>query len=48
VTNDRNIAVIGSYMASSFATPGGNSGGAILAGEALESHHPLLTVPQHV
>jgi len=47
VTNDRNMAVMGSYVASSFVTPGGNYGGTILAGEALESHHPPLTVPQH-
>ena len=41
------IALLGSYMASSFAMAGGNHGGTIVAGEALESHHPLLTGPQH-
>jgi hypothetical protein len=47
VTNGRNLAILGSYVASSFAIPGDNDGGTMLAGGALESHHLLLTVPQH-
>jgi hypothetical protein len=47
VTNGRNMALLGTYVASSFAIPGDNYGGTMLAGGALESHHSLLTVPQH-
>jgi hypothetical protein len=47
VTNGRNMALLGSHVASSFAMPSDNYGGTILAGGALETHHSLLTVPQH-
>ncbi|MGO9047034.1 MAG: Ig-like domain-containing protein, partial [Xanthobacteraceae bacterium] len=46
-THGSNIALLGSYMASSFAMAGDNHGGTIVAGAALESHHPLLAGPQH-
>jgi hypothetical protein len=47
-THGSNIALLGSYMASSFAMASDNHGGTVVAGEAMESHHPLLAGPQHV
>jgi hypothetical protein len=47
VINGPNIALLGSYMASSFAIAGDNHGGTLMASDALEAHHPLLTGPQH-
>jgi hypothetical protein len=46
-THGFNNALLGTYMASSFAMTGDNHGSAIAVGEAMQSHHPLLAGPQH-
>jgi hypothetical protein len=40
-------ALLGNYMASSFAMAGYNHGGTIVSREDVESHHPLLAGSQH-
>ena len=45
--NGSNIALLGNYMASSFAMAGYNHGGTIVSREDVESHHPLLAGSQH-
>src|SRR5262249_43850934 len=45
--NCSNIALLGNYMASSFAMAGYNYGGTIVSREDVESDHPLLAGSQH-
>jgi hypothetical protein len=45
--NGSNIALLGNYMASSFAMAGCNHGGTIVSREDVESHNPLLAGSQH-
>jgi len=49
VTDERHaatIALLGNYMAGSFATTAGDQGGTLVSGTA-QSEQPLLTHPPH-